>query len=105
MNIIFFANGNFGVNALKGLDESEHNILALVTNTDKTKGRGLKKSKNNIYNEANCRKINIIQEDNIHKPSFIQKIKNLNADAFIVISYKIIPIEIFNIPKFSVLLF
>jgi len=101
MNIIFFGNGDFGVHTLKSLHESEYNILALVTNLDKKKGRGLLYRKNNLYNEANKRKIKIIQENNIEQKSFVDKIKKFNADVFVVISYKIIPKEIFILPKFG----
>ena len=101
MNIVFFGNGSFGLHTLKALDDSKHNILAIVTNKDKAKGRGLKKSKNELFNEAQYRKIKIIQEDDMNKLSFIEKLKEINADVFIVISYKIIPKEIYNMPEYG----
>jgi len=46
MNIIFFGTGNFGLATLKKLVESEHTLLALVTQPDRKKAEAGKSRHN-----------------------------------------------------------
>ena len=51
MNIIFFGNGSFALQSLKDLNNSsKHKILVTVTNEDKKRGRGLKKTSSSVSN-------------------------------------------------------
>ena len=102
MNIIFFGNGNFALKSLQKLvNNNSHKILAVVTNKSKKKGRGLEFVKTSIASYSYENSLNVIEIDNICSDVFINELKRYNADIFIVIEYKILPYEIFNIPKYG----
>ena len=101
MNIVFFGNGNFGINTIKLLKKSKHNIIAVITDFSKKSGRGLKKHTSKLAECAQTLNINLIQEDNISNPNFINILHSFTSDIFIVIDYKILPEEVLNIPKFG----
>ena len=52
MNIVFFGNGNFGINTIEKLKGSKHKIISIITDTSKKRGRGLKKNTSNLIESA-----------------------------------------------------
>ena len=50
-----------------------------------------------------CKDSNIplLNVDNLHSDTFLNDLKNLKADIFIVVSYKIIPEKIYSIPRYK----
>jgi len=100
MKIIFFGNADFGIPTLDLLNKN-HSILSVVTNIDKRAKRGKKLTQTPIKQWAIKNDINCIEQDSLSDPNFHQKIKDLNADIFIVIAYRLLPDKIFNIPKLS----
>jgi len=99
MKIIFFGNGDFGIPTLQSIHDSKNNLIALVTNPQKNKGRGLHRKTSNIYNISTSINIKVFEEQNLTDPLFIETLKALKPDLFIAISYKIMPEELFTIPR------
>ena len=104
MKIIFFGNTSFGLPTLEKLNKSEIKIAAVVTNNDLSIKRK-KKSKTSIKSWAEQNSIKLIQQDNLNDIDFIENLKSFNADFFIVIAYKILPQQIFSIPKYGTMNF
>tara|TARA_B100000674_G_C37870510_1_gene929251 strand:+ start:71 stop:1000 length:930 start_codon:yes stop_codon:yes gene_type:complete len=100
MKIIFFGNTSFGLPTLEKLNKSDIKIIAAVTNNDVYKSRK-KIIKTPIKSWAEQNSIELIQQDNLNDMNFIKNLKSLNADFFIVIAYKILPQQIFSIPKYG----
>lgn len=101
MKIIFFGSPSFAVNPLKKILQSKHNILAIVTVPDKVKGRGLNLGYSEVKKFALENNIKVLQPNNLKDESFINELKNLNADIFVVVAFRILPLEVFDIPKFG----
>ena len=101
MKIIFFANSKFSIPSLESLLKSNNNILSVITNTDKKGGRGNKIISTPVADFSIKNNLDLFKIDNINNESFINKLKLLCADIYIVISYKIIPKTIFSIPKYG----
>jgi methionyl-tRNA formyltransferase len=101
MKVIFFANGAFSIPSLQSLIDFDFNVLAVITNTDKLGGRGKKKLETDVSIFAKSSNLLCIKTDNLNSLEIYNKIKSFNADVFIVISYKIIPKEIFSIPLYG----
>lgn len=101
MKIIFFGTPKFAIPSLEKILNSGHNLLAVVTSTDKEKGRGLKTSFSDVKDFALKNKIEILQPNNLKDESFINELKKINADLFIVVAFKILPFEIYSMPKFG----
>lgn len=100
MNIIFFGNADFGSETLLSLiDSNNHNVQAIVVSKSKRQSR--KKKHNPIKSIALKYRIKLYEQDDLNDTTFIDKLKKINSDVFIVIAFKIIPKEIFSIPKFG----
>lgn len=101
LNIVFMGTPDFARDSLKALVENHHNILTVVTNPDKPKGRGMKMIPSPVKEYAESQNLKIEQPVKIRdNTEFIEKIKSLNPDLICVVAYgKIIPEEILNIPR------
>lgn len=97
MKIIFFGSSDISVPFLEELHKSYHNIELVVTTADKPAGRGRKIVPNIIKGKANELGISFIQIDKFDS-IFFDKIKRLNFDAAVVVSFgKIFPGKIFDL--------
>lgn len=103
MNIVFMGTPDFAQKSLKKLVEAGHNILAVVTNPDKPKGRGGKLAFSEVKEYALTQGFELHQPLKVRKnEEFINKIKALKPDVIVVVAYgKILPKELLDIPKFG----
>ena len=94
---------DFAKESLESIYNAGHNILGVVTNPDKPKGRGMKMAFSPVKEFAISKNINIYQPLKVRKnEEFIEEIKNLNPDLICVVAYgKILPKEILDIPKYG----
>ena len=101
MNIVFMGTPDFARESLKCLVEAGHNILAVVTNPDKPKGRGMKLIPSPVKEYALEKKLTIYQPEKIrNNTEFLDKIKELKPEVICVVAYgKILPQELLDIPK------
>ena len=100
MKIVFFGNPIFAAKCLEHLYNFKNiNISLVVTNKDKRMGRGLRFNSTDVKNIAKEKKLNLYEINNINNPTFIDKLKNIKPDLFIVVAYKILPYSIYSIPK------
>ena len=94
---------DFAVESLKSLQQAGNNILAVVTNIDKPRGRGNKVLGTPVKEYAIEHNIKIYQpfkvRDNVE---FINEMEELKPDLFCVVAYgKILPQELLDIPKYG----
>ena len=101
MNIIFMGTPDFAKESLQAIYEAGHNVIAVVTNPDKPKGRGMKMVQSPVKEYAISKNIEVFQPIKVrNNPEFIEKIKSLNPDIICVVAYgKILPKELLEIPK------
>lgn len=101
MNIIFMGTPGFAVPSLEILLKHNYNISAVVTTPDKKKGRGLQFKFSEVKIFAAGKNLNILQPDNLSNEHFIAEINNLSPDIIVVVAFRILPEEIFLIPKYG----
>lgn len=103
LNVIFMGTPDFARDSLRALYEVGHNILAVVTNVDKPKGRGMKLMPSPVKEYALEKNLNLFQPEKIRgNDEFINEIKALKPDIICAVAYgKIIPKEILDIPKYG----
>ena len=101
MKIVFMGTPDFAKESLEAIYNAGHEILAVVTNTDKPKGRGMKLVQSPVKEYAILKNLKIYQPEKVRKnEEFIQEIKELKPDVICVVAYgKILPQEILEIPK------
>ena len=103
MNIIFMGTPDFAKESLESIYNAGHNILAVVTNPDRPKGRGMKMIASPVKEFATEKNIKVFQPEKVRKnQEFIGEIKSLKPDVICVVAYgKILPKEILEIPTFG----
>lgn len=101
MKIVFMGTPDFAQKSLEALYNARHEILAVVTNIDKPKGRGMKLVESPVKEYAKSKNLTIFQPEKVRKNiEFIEQIKKLEPDVICVVAYgKILPSEILEIPK------
>ncbi len=98
MKIVFFGTPDFAIPVLTKIYESEHEILAVVTAPDKQRGRGRKVQFTPVKSKALELGLKVLQPDKLKNPEFVESLKKLGADLFVVVAFKILPPEVFTIP-------
>jgi len=98
MNIVFFGTPDFAVPSLRKLLESSHKILAVVTSPDKERGRGRSMSYTPVKKLALRHGLKIFEPQRLKDSSFIDEIKKLCPDLFVVVAFRILPPEILRLP-------
>lgn len=101
MKIVFMGTPDFAEKSLEAIYNSGHEILAVVTNPDRPKGRGMKMVSSPVKEFAISKNLKIYQPEKVRKNiEFIEEIKKLQPDVICVVAYgKILPKEILDIPK------
>ena len=94
---------DFAEENLKAIYEAGHEILSVVTNPDRPKGRGMKLIATPVKQYAQEKEIKIYQPQKVKgNTEFIEEIKSQKPDVICVVAYgKILPNEILEIPKYG----
>lgn len=94
---------DFAKKSLEAIYEAKHEIIGVVTNPDRPKGRGMKMIPSPVKEYAVSKNLNIYQPEKVkNNDEFIQTIKDLNPEVICVVAYgKILPKEILEIPKYG----
>ncbi len=100
MRILFLGTADFGISALKRLVDEKFSIAGIVTALPKPKGRGLKTESSPIADFASRNNLApVFTPDNLKNVNLVKELNACNADLFVVIAYRLLPREIFQIPK------
>jgi len=101
MNIVFMGTPDFAEKSLESIYNAGHNVLAVITNPDRPKGRGMKMIMTPVKEYALQKNIPVYQPEKIKENTEILEIlKNLNPDIICVVAYgKMLPKEILELPK------
>lgn len=103
MKIVFMGTPDFAKESLEAVYNSGNEVLAVVTNPDKPKGRGMKMIASPVKEFALEKNLKIYQPTKVrNNTEFIEEIKTLNPDLLCVVAYgKILPKELLDIPKYG----
>ena len=103
MRIIFWGTPEYSVKSLEVLKNSDHEIVAVISQPDKKRSRGNKLVASPVKEYAINENIPVFTPNTIKDNSqFIGILKELSCDLFIVIAYgKILPKAILEIPKYK----
>ncbi len=103
MKIVFMGTPDFAKESLEAVYNAGHEILAVVTNPDRPKGRGMKLVASPVKEFALEKNLKIYQPEKVkNNVEFIDEIKRFKPDVICVVAYgKILPKEILEISKFG----
>lgn len=106
MTIVFFGTPAFSCPFLQAIiDDPGVQVVGVVTQPDKPVGRGNILTASPIKMLAQKNNIKVISPESLKRdPDAIQLLKELKADAFVVVAYgKLLPTEVLQIPKLGVM--
>lgn len=102
MRIVFMGTPDFSVPALKALVEAGHQVIAVVTQPDKPKGRGKEVQMTPVKIQAMEYGIPVYQPAKVREASFVEVLKGLDADVYVVIAFgQILPKAVLELPKYG----
>ena len=100
MKIVFWGTPSYAVPILNSIINSNHDVVAIVTQPDKRRGRGKSLSASPVKQLGLNSGIRIFTPENIRKQEDIQnEIEGIGADIYIVVAFgQILPVEVLNQP-------
>ena len=94
-------NPYFAISPLKKIIESQHDLVAIISNPPKPMGRKKVLKYTDVGKFALDHNIKLIELDSFDDQEIYQEVVSLNVDLFIVVAYRILPIKYLEIPKFG----
>ena len=98
MKIICFGTPSFTSEIIKNIERC-NDIVCIVTSEDTQKGRGKKILPSDVKKTAFELNIPILQPNKLDDKEFIEKLKEYNADLFLVIAFRKLPKVVWELPK------
>jgi len=98
MKIVFMGTPQFAVESLKTLIENKINVVAVITSPDRKSGRGLKLNESDVKKYAVEQNLKIMQPTNLKNEDFLNELKSLEADLFVVVAFRMLPKSVFEMP-------
>ena len=99
LRIVFFGTPEFAVESLDRLVTGGFNIVGVVTATDKPAGRGHKLLQSAVKQYAVAHDMNVLQPESLKDPAFVDQLRALEADLFIVIAFRMLPEVVWTMPR------
>lgn len=102
MKILYMGTPDFAATILLKLIETNHEIIGVVTQPDKQKGRGKVISFPPVKELAIEHKLNVYQPVKVREPEFIDLVRDMAPDAIVVAAFgQLLPKELLDIPKYG----
>jgi methionyl-tRNA formyltransferase len=105
LKIVFMGTADFAVPSLRTIHGSRHEVVGVVTALDLPRGRGQKVTYTPVKEFALENSIPILQpnpdplaDGGFRNPGFLHALRQFEADLFIVVAFRILPPEVFEIP-------
>ena len=99
MKTVFLGTPEFAAYSLKQLLDAGVEISAVVTMPDKPAGRGHKMLQSPVKQLAVERGLHLMQPVNLKDPAFVEELRSINADLFIVIAFRMLPEIVWSMPR------
>lgn len=99
LKIVFFGTPEFAVASLERLVTKGYNVAAVVTMPDKPAGRGHKMLKSDVKQYAESAGLPVLQPEKLKSPDFVEALRAIDADLFIVIAFRMLPEVVWGMPR------
>lgn len=103
MRIVFMGTPDFAVGSLQALCESgKHEILAVVTQPDRPKGRGNKLLQTPVKEYALAQGLTVYQPQKVKTPEFVELLHELQPELIVVAAFgQFLSKKILELPKYG----
>lgn len=92
---------DFAVGVLQKLVRSKYQIVGVITAPDKPAGRGRKLKPSAVKEYALSHQLPLLQPTNLKEDSFLEQLKNLNANLQIVVAFRMLPKSVWKLPSYG----
>ena len=104
MRIVFFGTPAFAVPSLEALIGSAHDVIGVISQPDRPKGRGQQVQSTPTKQVAQAHAIPVIQPVKIKEDAFLQAIRDLQPDLGVVVAFgRILPDALLAIPRLGMI--
>ena len=99
LKVVFFGTPDFARASLEAIHTSAHEVVGVVTVADKASGRGQKVHQSPVKTYAVEHGLPLFQPEKLRNEEFLSQIRNLNADIFVVVAFRMMPKVLFSMPR------
>ncbi|MET3538504.1 methionyl-tRNA formyltransferase [Chryseobacterium limigenitum] len=99
LKVVFLGTPEFAKTSLEAVHLSHHEVVGVVTVADKASGRGQKINQSPVKIFATENNIPVFQPEKLRNPEFLEELRKLDADVFIVVAFRMMPRVLFEMPK------
>lgn len=101
LRIVFMGTPDFAVPSLDVLIQNNYNVVGVITATDKLAGRGNKLTESAVKKYAVEKNLKILQPEKLKNPEFINELKALEANLFVVVAFRMLPEIVWQMPEYG----
>ncbi len=103
MKLVFMGTPEFAASSLRALvKQQKHEILAVVTQPDRPKGRGHKLMMSAVKAYALSVNLPVLQPERVKEPAFMEEMKRLSPDLIVVAAFgQFLPKALLDLPPFG----
>jgi len=104
MRLIFLGTPEFAVPTLERIVEAGHEVVAVLTQPDRPKGRGQKDAMPPVKEASLRLGLPVFQPERIRRPEVVEQLRATGPEAMVVVGYgQIIPQSILDIPPWGII--
>ena len=98
MRIVFFGTPDFAVESLDAIQQSRHEVAAVVTVADRQAGRRQKVVYSAVKQYAIEHQLPLLQPERLRDGAFLEALQAVEADCFVVVAFRMLPEVVWNMP-------
>jgi len=99
VRIVFMGTPRFAIPSLSALVAEGHDVRAVVTVPDKPQGRGRQIGASAVKVFAESRAIPLLQPESLSDAGFVDGLRALESELFVVVAFRILPAVVYSIPS------
>lgn len=99
LKIVFLGTPEFAVESLRRMLDGGCNVVGVVTMPDKPAGRGKQLRASAVKEFALERGLKVMQPEKLKDPAFVEELRSLDADLFVVIAFRMLPEVVWQMPR------
>jgi methionyl-tRNA formyltransferase len=100
LRIVFLGSGAFAIPSFEALLDAGHEVLLLVSQPDKEKGRGRALAPPPLKPVAEARGVPVLQPRRVRQPEVEEELRRLSPDLQVVVAYgQVIPRSVIEVPR------
>lgn len=99
LKVVFLGTPEFAKASLEAIHRSHHEVVGVVTVADKASGRGQKINQSPVKVFAVENNLPVFQPEKLRNPEFLEELRKVEADVFVVVAFRMMPKVLFEMPK------